>query len=69
MLRSNMAPGEILCGMGWTHTYIIVMMMGTKVVPETVVLNELAQLIAWEGFMNVGCHESITSYIVKDFMS
>jgi hypothetical protein len=29
------------------------MMMGTKVVPETVVLNELTQLIAQEGFMNV----------------
>jgi hypothetical protein len=49
-----------ICGMVWTHSHIITLMMGTQMVPETlVVFNELTQLIVQEDLR----HESITSYI------
>jgi hypothetical protein len=37
-------------------------MMGTELVPETLIFNELTQLIVREDFINFSCHESFKSY-------
>jgi hypothetical protein len=44
------------------HSHINVLMMGTEMVPETVVFNELTQPKAHEDSINVSHCESITSY-------
>jgi hypothetical protein len=46
------------------HSYITALMMGTEIVPETLVIfNQVTWLIAQEDFINVIRHESFRSYI------
>jgi hypothetical protein len=61
--KHGLSAGIHICGMVWTYSYITALIMGTGMVPETLVIfNQLTQLIAWEDFINVSCHENFRSY-------
>jgi hypothetical protein len=49
------------------HNCIIDLMMGTEMVSETVVSNDLTWLIAQEDFINISHCESIISYSVNSY--
>jgi len=62
------ALGECACvvgGMVWMFSHIIALMLGTEMACETSVNfnHPLMRWIAQDGFINVSCHESLTSYL------
>jgi hypothetical protein len=54
-IRSNMSLRRYIRGTGWTHSYIMALMMGTGMVPDTVVINELTQLITRKDLITSIC--------------
>lgn len=50
----------------WTHSYIIILTVGTEMVPEMVALDKLTLLIVQDNFIDVNHRESSTSYTFLD---
>lgn len=52
------------CGMVWTHSYTIALMMRAEIVPEvSVICNWLTWLIVWQDFINVSYSKRFRSHI------
>jgi hypothetical protein len=49
-------------GLVYLHTYIIILMMETEMVPKTENFNHLTWVMAWKDFIKVSCHNRSISY-------